>query len=132
MIVLDASAVVELLMGGARGEVVLPWLDDEEGEIHAPGLVDPEVAQVFRRLVRSGTVTRSRGMVSVELVQELGIHRHPERPLLPRIWALRENLTAYDAAYVALAEALECPLVTFDRSLRDAPGTRVEVILLER
>ena len=125
MIVLDASAVVELLLGGTRGERVLHRLAEHEGETHAPGLVDVEVLQVLRRLVSASVISPSRGAASMEILQDLGVHRHPERPLLPRMWDLRENLTAYDAAYVALAEALDCALVTFDAKLKAAP---VEVL----
>jgi len=130
MIVLDASAVVELLLGGARGELVLQRMADEEGEIHAPGLLDVEVSQALRRLASASVISPARGRASVDILQELGVFRHPERPLLPRMWDLRENLTAYDAAYVALAEALGCPLVTFDAGLAGAPGIGTEVVLL--
>jgi predicted nucleic acid-binding protein len=130
VIVLDASAVVELLLGGRRGQSVLHLLAEQEGEVHAPGLVDVEVTQVLRRLVSASVISPSRGRASSEILQELGIHRHPERPLLPRMWTLRENLTAYDTAYVALAEALACPLATFDRKVAGAPGVGVEVRLL--
>lgn len=130
MIVLDASAAVELLLGGDRGDRVLPLLEREEGAIHAPGLLDLEVAQVFRRMVAMGVVESPRGRASLEILEGLGVHRHPERPLLPRIWALKDNLTAYDAAYVALAEALACPLVTFDARIARTPGVSVEIVVL--
>jgi predicted nucleic acid-binding protein len=130
VIVVDASAVVELLLGGRRAEVVLPWFEQDEGGVHAPGLLDVEVAHVLRRLVMTGTMEASRGKASLELLQELPVTRHPERPLLPRVWALRENLTAYDAVYAALAEALECPLLTFDSSLAGLPHLEADVRLL--
>jgi predicted nucleic acid-binding protein len=130
VIVLDASAVVELLLGGRRAEAVLPWLEAEEGEIHAPGLMDVEVTHVLRRLVAGGTMEAARGRASMEVLQELPISRHLETPLLPRLWELRENLTAYDATYVALAEALDCPLVTFDAALAGASGMGARVELL--
>ena len=130
MIVLDASAVVELLLGGERAEVVIPWFETEEGEIHAPGLLDVEVTQALRRLVVNGNMEAVRGKAAVEVLQDLPVTRHMETPLLPRLWELRRNLTAYDAAYVGLAEALGCPLLTFDAGLADAPGPRVPVTLL--
>jgi predicted nucleic acid-binding protein len=130
MIVLDASAVVELLLGGARGELVLGRLAEHEGEAHAPGLLDVEVLQVLRRLVSGSVISASRGAASAEILQELGIYRHPERPLLPRMWDLRKNLTAYDAAYVALSEALGCALATFDGKLAAAPGVQADVEVL--
>lgn len=132
MIVLDASAAVELLLGGSRAELVLPWFEAEEGEIHAPALLDVEVAQVLRRLVAGGRMTPRRGEAAVELLSELPVARHIETPLLPRIWRHRENLSAYDAAYVALAEALRCPLLTFDAGIARAPGLEANVkVLLE-
>lgn len=130
MIVLDASAVVELLLGGDRAEVVLPWFEAGEGDIHVPGLLDVEVTQAFRRLVADGRMGAERGAAAVEILQDLPLTRHPEKPLLPRLWALRDTLTGYDATYVALAEALDCPLVTFDARLAKAPGPRIRVNLL--
>jgi len=130
VIVLDASAVVELLLGGERAERVLPWFEEAEGRIHTPGLLDVEVTQAFRRLVGAGALDDRRGRAAVEILQELPVSRHPETPLLPRLWMLRHTLTAYDAAYVALAEALDCTLVTFDRELAGAPGIEAEVALL--
>ena len=130
MIVLDASAVVELLLGGERAEKVLPWFEQAEGRIHAPGLLDVEVTQAFRRLVGAAALDARRGRAAVEILQELPVSRHPETLLLPRVWMLRHALTAYDAAYVALAEALGCTLVTFDGRLAGAPGLETEVVLL--
>lgn len=132
MIVLDASAAVELLLGGERSEVVLSWFEREEGEIHAPGLVDVEVTQALRRLVASGRVSPERGAAGIEILQDLPVIRHPEAPLLPRLWELRENLTAYDATYVALAEALGCRLLTFDGGLARATGLKSTVTLLSQ
>lgn len=131
MIVLDASVVVELLLGGERAEVVLPWIEAEEGEMHVPGLLDVEVSQVLRRFVAAGIMTAARGDAAIEILQELPLSRHLETPLLPRLWQLRNNLSAYDAAYVALAEALDCPLLTFDSALAGAPGPGVRIKLLE-
>lgn len=130
MIVLDASAVVELLLGGRRAEAVLPWIEAHEGELHAPGLIDVEVTQAIRRLEDAGAMTSARSKASIELLQELPVSRHSQTPLLPRIWQLRHNLTAYDGAYVGLAEALGCPLVTCDNALATVPGVgvRVEVV----
>lgn len=127
VIVLDASAVIELLLGGTRGRLVEGWLTEHEGELHAPSLVDVESAQAFRRLASSGRITSQRGQAAIEILQELPIERHGTRALLPRIWELRLNLTAYDAAYAALGEALACPVVTFDERLASAPGLKTEV-----
>jgi len=130
VIVIDASAVVELLLGGRRAEPVIPWLEAEEGEIHAPGLLDVEVSQALRRLEGAGIMPRPRARAAIELLQELPLERHLATPLLPRIWELRANLTAYDAAYVALAEAIDCTLLTFDAAIAGAPDLSVPVELL--
>ena len=129
--VVDASAVVELLLGGNRGESVTATLRalGTEPALHAPGLIDVEVIHVVRRHVRLGAVPPARADAAVRLLDRLPIHRHLEQILAPRIWALRENLTAYDAAYVALAEAMECPLVTCDAALASAPGHGAEIVL---
>lgn len=130
MIVVDASAVVELLLGGERAEPVLSWIESEEGGLHAPGLLDVEVSQALRRMAANGVMGDSRARAAMEILQELPVTRHLETPLLPRIWQLRDNLTAYDAAYVALAGAIGCPLLTFDAALARAPGLAVPVELL--
>ena len=126
MIVADASAIIEWLIGGRRGQAVERAL--EGNEIHVPAYLDVEVAQVTRRLDLQAVITPARGRAMLELLGEAPIRRVPIAPLLPRIWALRGNLTAYDAAYVALAEALPAPLLTFDRKLQATPGHRAEVL----
>lgn len=130
MIVLDASAVVELLLGGERAEAVIPRLEAEEGELHAPGLLDVEAAQAIRRIEAAGVMDPPRARAAMEILQELPVTRHPARPLLPRVWQLRANLTAYDAVYVALAEAIGCPLLTFDGALAGAPDLGIPLELL--
>ena len=91
--------------------------------------MDVEVAQTIRRLVLAGIVREPRGRASVEILQAFPAIRHHMSPLLPRIWQFRDNLTAHDASYVALAEAFDCPLVTFDTKLADAAGGVVEVVV---
>ena len=126
--VLDASAVVEWLMGSERGDaVVAQMLDDPDGAFFAPDLLDIEVVQAFRRLARSGALSEARATGAVELLQALPVERRSAWVLVPRIWMLRDNLSAYDAAYVALAEALDCPLLTCDARSADAPGHRARV-----
>jgi predicted nucleic acid-binding protein len=83
---------------------------------------------VLRRLVATGIMDPGRGAAALEILQDLPVHRHPENPLLPRIWQLCQNLTAYAAAYVALAEALGCPLLTFDAGLSRVPGLHVRIM----
>lgn len=130
MIVLDASAVVELVLGTEAGREVARRIADPELSLHAPHLLDVEVAQVVRRYVLGGQVSEERGRLALEVLAELDVDRHGHEPLLRRVWALRANLDAYDAAYVALAEALDSPLLTRDGRLATAPGhtARVEVI----
>ncbi len=126
--VLDASAVVEWLLGSDRGDAVAEQLrSDPDRSFFAPDLLDVEVVQAFRRLARSGTVTDVRATGAVELLEALPVERRPAGILVPRMWALRDNLSAYDAAYVALAEALDCPLLTCDARSAEAPGHGAEV-----
>ncbi len=129
---MDASAVVELLLGSARGEAVVAGLADVHGasDLHAPDLVDVEVAQVLRRLEGAGSLLEARARGAIELLSRLPVTRHPARALLPRVWALREDLTAYDAMYVALAEALHAPLLTCDERLGRAPGHGAEIVVV--
>lgn len=129
MIVVDASAVLELLLGGTRGRMVEAHLLDEDDRIQAPALLDAEVVQALRRLVATGVMAEARGTAAVEILRELPISRHVMSPLIPRMWELRPTLTAYDAAYVALAEALACPLLTFDERIAGAPGHRARVLV---
>ena len=95
--------------------------------LHAPALVDLEVAQVFRRYVMRREITSARARAGLDLLLLFPLERYLHDPLLPRIWELRENLTAYDAAYVALAEALRAPLVTCDARLAGAAGIRARI-----
>lgn len=129
MIVVDASVVIEFVVGGKVGRKVEEHLLRERGQIHTPALLDVEVLQVLRRMVRSGSLTDNHGGSLVEILGATPITRHAMDPLLPRIWALRENLTAYDAAYVALAEALGCPLITLDQKIARATRLRIDVVV---
>ena len=122
MIVLDASAAVEWVLRRPLADAVETRIGDSGRTRHAPHLLSIEVAQVVRRLVRQGEATPSRGAEALADLADLRIDRYPHEPFLPRIWVLRENLTAYDAVYVALAEALDAPLVTLDARLGAAPG----------
>lgn len=128
MIVADASVVIEFLLGTPTGQRVAEVFSEIGIDIQAPALLDVEVAQVLRRMVRNETIGSDHGRALLELLQDMPIGRHRMDPLLPRIWQLRENLTAYDAAYVALGEALECPLLTLDERIAGAPGLQVEVV----
>lgn len=130
MIVLDASAVVEWLLRLPRAGQVEHRLSRLDESMHAPHLIDVEVAQVVRRLTAGGAVRADRGRQALQDLADLGLERHPHDVLLSRVWQLRENLTAYDAVYVALAEALDAPLVTLDARLAAAPGheARIDVV----
>ena len=130
MIVVDASALLEFLLQTPIGNRVETRLFRDEDEFHSPHLVDVEVTQGLRRLVRAGEVSPDRAAEAIADLADLDLHRHPHLDLLTRAWKLRENVTAYDAMYVALAEAMEAPIVTCDGPLANAPGhrARIEVI----
>ena len=98
--------------------------------LHAPHLLDAEIAQVIRRFTLAGDIDEGRGQAALEDFMAFPIHRHPHDFLLPRVWMLRNNFSAYDAIYVALAEALDASLITHDRRLAVAARrhTRVELV----
>ena len=129
MIVLDASVVLELLVDSPRGKRARARIP-ETATLHAPHLLDLEVTQALRRYERMGQLDSERALGALEDLADMIIARYPHEGLLPRIWALRKNVTAYDAAYLALAEALEAPLLTADGRLGAVPGhgARVEVV----
>jgi predicted nucleic acid-binding protein len=131
VIVLDASAVVELLLGTKQGRSIGVRIADPELGLHAPHLVDVEVAQTLRRYVREGELDADDAASALQDLRSLDLERHSHEPFLERIWRLRENMTAYDAAYVALAEALETTLLTCDGRLARAPGMTRRVELVE-
>lgn len=122
MIVIDASVVIEVLLQTSDGVVIGERLLNGRESLHAPHLIDVEVAQVLRRYVLRGELYPERARQALDVLAEFPLTRYAHEPLLGRMWALRENLTAYDAAYVALAEGLRAPLMTRDRRLAAAPG----------
>jgi len=129
LIVVDASAVLEVLLQTPAATRVSQRMFAPGETLHAPHLLDVEIAQVLRRYARSGAISSDRGAEALEDLADLPLNRYPHFILLPRIWQLRHNLTAYDAAYLALAEALDAPLLTRDRALASARGrVRVEVV----
>ena len=117
MIVVDASAVLEILSLSAMGQELSSVLVGVE--IHAPHLIDLEVFQTLRRWTLKGTVSPADADEMIRKFRALKIIRHPHTPLLDDIWALRHNLTAYDASsYLALARALDAEVLTMDSGLR--------------
>lgn len=130
MIVLDASAVLELLLRGPGSEAVERHIASEDETLHAPHLLDLEIAQVLRRFCATEGLEPDRAWHALRDLRDLDIERYPHEPMLDRIWELRENITAYDAAYLALAEALGARLLTFDARLARAPGHRATIALL--
>jgi predicted nucleic acid-binding protein len=127
VIVADASAVVSALLNAGAARDLLA-----HERIQVPHLVDVEVASALRRTVSAGTVTADEGWAALDTWRRLGVTRHPASGLLDRVWQLRDDLTAYDATYVALAEALDCTVVTADGRLVRAPGIRCAVTVVPR
>ena len=128
MIVLDASAMVEALIGS---EVADELLDAVTGDVHAPHLLDVEVLSVLRGLLLGGKLVPA---VAEEVRRDhfaFAINRYEVSPLADRIWLLRHQYSSYDATYLALAEALDAPLYTCDAKL-DSGGHHAKVHLLHR
>ncbi len=131
MIVVDASALLEVLLRTAAASLVEARLFGGE-TLHAPHVLDLEVAQVLRRYERAGELSARRGREALDDLEAFVIERYPHHLFLPRVWSLRANATAYDACYLALAEALGAPLLTTDARLAGVPGhdAHVEVVQL--
>jgi predicted nucleic acid-binding protein len=127
-IVLDASALVELLIQGPRASVLDEVIGD--GESIAPDVIYPEVLQSLRGLERGGALTAERASLAMRRLAESPIGRVPARTLLPGAWSLRHNVSAYDACYVALARILGCPLLTADGRLAGAPRLGIALIVV--
>jgi len=130
VIVVDASALLEVLLNTSAGTLVTRRLFAENETLHAPHLVDLEIAQVLRRYALTGDLKSTRGLQALEDLADFPLTRYPHDLLLPRIWELRHNITAYDAAYIALAEALAAPLLTRDAALASAGGHHAQIELI--
>jgi predicted nucleic acid-binding protein len=130
VIVLDASAAIEWLFQSPIGRKIDRRMFAPSESLHAPHLIDVEVAQVLRRYVRDKTITAQRGQEALEDLRDLPLSRYPHDFLIPRIWELRATLTAYDAVYVALAELLGAPLLTCDGKIASAPGHDAKVVVV--
>lgn len=127
MIVLDASALVELLLDTPAGRRVSMLLEDPAVAVHAPHLIDVETISVLRRFTRERVIDADEAESAIEGLLALDLQRHSHEGLLERSWQLKENMTAYDAVYVALAEALDAPLITCDARLGRASGTKIRI-----
>jgi predicted nucleic acid-binding protein len=131
LIVVDAGVLVAALAeSGGRGALARQRLLRADS-LHAPHLVDIEVVSALRGLCRSGKLPVAGAVGAIRDLTRLPVRRHAHDATLPRVWQLRENLTAYDAAYIALAETLDLPLVTSDARIALAPGVKCTVELLE-
>jgi predicted nucleic acid-binding protein len=122
MIVLDASAAVDWLLQTPAGRRIERRIYAWNDTLHTVHLLDVEFAQVLRRLVREGTLSSRRAEEALEDLAALRVTRYAPILVLDRVWRLRQNLSAYDAAYVALAEELRAPLITRDQKIASAPG----------
>ena len=130
MIVLDASAIVAVLLDpGSGAERIRERIESPGESLHVPHVMDLEVLHALRRQALRGVLSPRRSAEALEDLANIMFVRYPHTSLMQRIWELRENLTAYAAAYVALAEALDAPLVTMDARLAQAPGHNVAVEL---
>jgi len=130
VIVVDASVVAELLLNRPSAAHLARRLCDPGEALHAPHLIDLEVAQTLRRYQAIGELSPQRARQGLLEFARMPIERHPHWPFLERIWELRRYLAAYDAAYIVLAEVLEAPLLTCDRALASAPGHRAAIELI--
>jgi predicted nucleic acid-binding protein len=130
VIVLDASALVELVLDTPTGQTIATRIADPALGLHVPHLVDIEVAQALRRYAQKGEIDAAEAAQALADLRALDLQRHAHEPLLDRVWELRENLSAYDAVYIALAEVLDTIMLTCDGPLARAPGmaARVELI----
>ena len=130
MTVLDASALVELILNTPTGQLVGSRVTDPAEGLHVPHLADVEVTQTLRRYVRDRAIDQATAAASLEDYRALDLQRHSHEPLLERVWEMRSNLTAYDAVYVALAEVLDATLLTCDGSLSRSPQAAGRAVLV--
>lgn len=129
MIVLDASAALELLLNTPGGATVRERVSDPNESLHAPHLLSVEVAQVLRRFAAKGWISAADANDALRDLADLDVERYEHEPLLDRVWQLRSNVTAYDAVYLALAELLGATLLTFDAKLAAAVGHEATIEL---
>ena len=130
MIVVDASALLEVLLRTKTGATIERRMFAPGETLHAPHLIDIETTQVLRRFVTRGAIDAKRAREAIQDIASLSLRRYGHVGLLPRVWEMRDNLSAYDAVYVALAEVLAAPLLTCDRRLAAAAGQRAQIELI--
>jgi len=128
MLVVDTSAVLEALAARDAAPELIERLA-RDGDLHGPHLIDTEVLHALRRMTINREISDERAADARSDFAELTLVRYPHQPLSDRVWELRHNLTAYDATFVALAEALAAPLVTCDARLASAPGHGAQIEL---
>jgi len=130
VIVVDSSVILEVLLRTKSAQAIEKKIFSKGQTLHAPHLIDLEIAQVIRRYTFAGEITPERGSQAIEDLIDFRISRYSHDILLPRIWDLRSNMTAYDAAYVTLAEVLNVPLLTRDAKLARSLGSRAKIQLI--
>jgi len=130
MPVIDATVLAEYLGDASQAALARSRLVEHRGRLWAPHLVDAEVGHVLRRNVRRGRIEADAALLALEELTLMPLRRARHRPLVPRAWELRDNLSFYDALYVALAEILEQPLITFDARISRASGIQAEIEVL--
>jgi predicted nucleic acid-binding protein len=121
-LVVDCSALVDYAV------TATPTRDLSEVRLHAPSLIDYEFLAAVRRLTNHRVLDIARAELSIQFILEIDVQRHPAHRLLPRMWSMRHTISSYDASYVALAEALDIPLLTSDASLARAAEQYCEVL----
>jgi len=128
VIVLDASAAAAVLLNlGARAPHIRKRMAESDGDLHMPHLFEIEVLSVLRRYFLRGELSPQRARLALHRLSTMRFTRYPHTALIFRVWELRDNVTPYDAAYIALAETLKAPLITTDARLAQAPGKRAAI-----
>jgi predicted nucleic acid-binding protein len=131
MLVIDASAATDLLLGRPAASAVEREIVAHEFDLHSPHLLDIEVLSALRRLVRTGRTSATRADEAITDLLDLPVERYAHEVLAPRIWELRDNVSAYDAAYLALAEVVAAPLLTTDARLATAARAHTALEVLD-
>ncbi len=130
MIVLDASVVLDIVTAVAKGRDIAVRIEQTDDDFIAPHVIDLEVLQALRRQLRLGLIDLARATSAVAILRDLPLTRMSHEPIIARIWELRHNLTAYDAAYVALAELMGAAVWTCDQKFSGAAGHRAQIVVL--